>query len=332
MSQIIPYVCGELGGIQISCIIDGGEPWFKAFDVASALKYRNTNDAIKRHVADDDKREQGSFTFNPRETRGLKGNWKSAVYINDSGLYCLIFGSDLEEARIFKHWVTREVLPQIRKTGSYHSNYHYYRDGPMTWVQVNELAEGREDELHYKVVKHIRARYPDATLNAGLGEHLTTRHARMDSWSKGYSAGQPDITVIRGLPNGFQDALAIELKNPNGKGILSNEQVEYHKHMKDQCNMETIVGCDYDDLIIRIHDHYTRVFAKAQPPAIQDKQPTYNFATNSNPQYWCNKLVNKLALFKECKKRRIPKHEFYSKSNREIASILITFDKEQKSC
>jgi prophage antirepressor-like protein len=328
MSRIIPYTCEQLGGVQINCILYGEEPWFKAVDVAKALRYTDADQAIRRHVADDDKRQQGSFNLNPVVLTGLKGNWKMTKYINESGLYCLIFGSHLEEAKVFKHWVTREVLPQIRKTGSYNSNYRYYRDVPMQWAEVDRLAEGREDELHYKVAKHIRARYPDAKLNPGLGEHLTTHHARMDSRSKGYDKGQPDITVIRGLPNGFQDVLAIELKNPNGRGVLSDEQLKYHEHLKDHCNVEAIVGCNYDDIIIKIHDHYTRVFAKAQPPAIQDKQPTYNFATNSNPQYWCNKLVNKLALFQECKKRRIPKHEFYSKNNRDIASLLITFDKE----
>ena len=329
MSQIVPYVCERLGDAQISCIMDSGEPWFKAVDVARALKYARTDQAIRVHVADDDKREQGSFILNPLCERGLKGNWRATVYINESGLYCLIFGSRLEEAKVFMHWVTRDVLPQIRKTGSYNiNNYHYWRDDPMNWGEVDKLAEGREDQLHYKVVKHIRDRYPDATLNAGLGEHLTTRHARMDSWRKGYQQGQPDLTVIRGLPNGFQDVLAIEFKNPNGKGRLSDKQIEYHKQLKDHCNIQTIVGCVYDDVIIAIHDHYKTVFAKAQIPAIQDKGSAYNFATNGNPQYWCKKLVNKPTLLEECQRRRISKDEVYIKSNREIASILITFDRE----
>ena len=186
MSQIVPYICEQLGGIQINCIVDDGEPWFRAIDVATALKYTRTDQAIHMHVADDDKREQRSFDLNPPVLRELKGNWKMTKYINGSGLYCFIFGSHMEETKLFKHWVTRDVLPQIRKTGFYDSNYHYWRDVPMTWGEVDQLASGREDQLHYKVVKHIRDRYPDATLNAGLGEHLTTRHTRMDLWSKGY--------------------------------------------------------------------------------------------------------------------------------------------------
>ena len=329
MSQIIPYTCEQLSGIQISCIIDDGEPWFRAIDIATALKYTDTDKAIRRHVADDDKRQQGSFNLKPAVLAGFKGNWKMTKYINESGLYCLIFGSNMEEAKIFKHWVSRVVLPQIRKTGSYNSNYHYYRDAPMTWGEVDQLATGREDQLHYKVVKHIRDRYPDAILNAGLGEHLTTRHARMDSWSKGYKTGQPDLTVIRGLPNGFQDVLTIELKNPNGTGRLSDKQEEYHKHLKEQSNIDTIVGCVYDDIIIEMHDHYKTVFAKAQTPAIQAK--AYNFAKNENPQYWCKKLGSKPALLEECEKRHISAKGIDIKSNREIASILITFDKEFKN-
>ena len=103
MSQIIPYICEQLGGIQINCIVDDGEPWFKAIDVATALKYTDTDQAIRKHVADDDKRQQGSFNLNPVKTTGLKGNWKMTKYINESGLYCLIFGSNMEETKLFKH-------------------------------------------------------------------------------------------------------------------------------------------------------------------------------------------------------------------------------------
>ena len=75
MSQIVKHACEVLAGASVSCIIENGEPWFKAIDVASAPKYKNTDDAVRRHVADDDKRQQGCFNLNPRVSRGLKGNW-----------------------------------------------------------------------------------------------------------------------------------------------------------------------------------------------------------------------------------------------------------------
>ena len=72
MSQLVPYICEQLGGIQLSCKVDDGEPWFRAIDVATALKYTRTDQAIRMHMADDDKREQGSFDLHPLVLRGSK--------------------------------------------------------------------------------------------------------------------------------------------------------------------------------------------------------------------------------------------------------------------
>ncbi len=77
-----------------------------------------------------------------------------------------------------------------------------------------------------------------------------------------------------------------------------------------------------------MHDHYKEVFAKSHMPSIQDKPKTYNFAKNENPRYWCKKLGNKQALLEELDHRYIPTDGVYLKTNREIASILITFDKQ----
>ncbi len=93
MSQIVPYICEQMGGIQINCIVDDGEPLFRAIDVAMALKYTRTEQIIRMHVADDEKHEQGSFDLTPLVLRGLKGDWEMTKYINESGLCCLIFGS-----------------------------------------------------------------------------------------------------------------------------------------------------------------------------------------------------------------------------------------------
>ena len=242
----------------------------------------------------------------------------------------MIFGSQMTEAKVVKHWVTREVLTQIRKTGSYNSRYDYWRNKPELGATPNErfkevrrLAEGREDKLHDRVVERIKKQYPDAIINAGVGEHLTTDHARMDAHLKGYTGGQPDITVIRGLPNGFQDVLAIELKNPNKKGKLSHKQVGYIDDLELKCRVPTIVSSDYDDVILHIHDHYKEVFARVQPQSPK----THDFSTNDNLKYWCNKQ-NLTQLYGECDKRGIPTLELRIKSEREIVTILVAFDRE----
>ena len=102
----------EFGNLRTLTI--DGEPWFVGKDVAEALGYSNTKKAILDHVDADDKtliQRSQNVTFEI-PNRGM-------TIINESGLYSLILSSKLESAKIFKHWVTAEVLPTIRKTGGY---------------------------------------------------------------------------------------------------------------------------------------------------------------------------------------------------------------------
>ena len=96
---------------QIRTIIDEhNEPWFVGKDVAKALGFTNTRDAIRTHVFEEDKGVDLVDT--------LGGRQKMTI-VNESGLYALVFGSQLEDAKKFKHWVTSEVLPSIRRDGGY---------------------------------------------------------------------------------------------------------------------------------------------------------------------------------------------------------------------
>ena len=95
---------------QVRALLINNEPWFVGKDVALSLGYKDTSDALKKHVTDEDKLTR-CFADS--------GQNRQMYVINESGLYALIFGSKLESAKRFKHWVTSEVLPQIRKTGSY---------------------------------------------------------------------------------------------------------------------------------------------------------------------------------------------------------------------
>ena len=107
-----------------------GETFFVGRDVAKALGYSNTRDALRKHVDDEDK-----TTVAIRDTGS---NYMSrAVVINESGLYALILSSKLERARTFKHWVTSEVLPTIRRTGRYEMTMRVR----LLEACVNELEE-----------------------------------------------------------------------------------------------------------------------------------------------------------------------------------------------
>lgn len=87
----------------------GGEPWFVGKDVAEILGYSNPQKAIRDHVDEEDRTVNESFTV----------NGTMITLINESGLYSLILSSKLPKAKEFKHWVTAEVIPSIRKTGRY---------------------------------------------------------------------------------------------------------------------------------------------------------------------------------------------------------------------
>lgn len=98
----------EFGKIRTVTI--DSEPWFVGKDVAVALGYENPQKAVRTHVDSEDK------GMTEMDTPGGKQN---LAIINESGLYSLILSSKLPSAKRFKHWVTSEVLPAIRKTGHY---------------------------------------------------------------------------------------------------------------------------------------------------------------------------------------------------------------------
>ena len=111
MNEIQIFQNVEFGAIR-TLSNEQGEPMFCAKDVAEALGYSNGRDAVRKHVDGEDK-----TTVAICDTGS---NYKSqAIFINESGLYSLILSSKLEGAKRFKHWVTSEVLPSIRKQGGY---------------------------------------------------------------------------------------------------------------------------------------------------------------------------------------------------------------------
>lgn len=96
---------------KIRTVIIDNKPWFVGKDVAEALEYNEPHKAIARHISDDDRMKH--------PVTDSTGRNQDTWIINESGLYALIFGSKLESAKRFKHWVTSEVLPSIRKNGIY---------------------------------------------------------------------------------------------------------------------------------------------------------------------------------------------------------------------
>lgn len=108
MNELMIFNNPEFGDIRTVEV--NGEPWLVGKDVATALGYSDTSDALKRHVDEEDKLTR-RFTYS--------GQNREMYIINESGLYSLVLSSKLPGAKKFKHWVTSEVLPSIRKHGAY---------------------------------------------------------------------------------------------------------------------------------------------------------------------------------------------------------------------
>lgn len=109
------------------------EPWFVGKDVAEALGYSNARDALSRHVDEEDK---ATVAFHDGSQN------RNVTAVNESGLYCLILSSKLPGAKEFKHWITHDVIPSIRKTGGYTLK-------PMTDYQ-KEQTRLKEENAHIR--------------------------------------------------------------------------------------------------------------------------------------------------------------------------------------
>lgn len=157
------------GDCMIRTIEKDGEPWFVGKDVAAALGYKEIHKAVRDHVDNDDK------GVSEMDTPG--GSQKITV-INESGLYALIFGSKLENAKKFKRWVTSEVLPQIRKTGAYTS--------------VNAEAETKMLEIEAR--REVALCRADASRIKQVGNFLERVKSCVDG---GYIASADFVTVFQ---------------------------------------------------------------------------------------------------------------------------------------
>ena len=104
---------------EVRTTVIDGIPYFVGKDVAEALGYKDTRHAIRDHVDPEDKRSVSNLDEGRITPPSNGGYGDTAILINESGVYSLIFGSKLPTAKQFKHWVTSEVLPSIRKTGMY---------------------------------------------------------------------------------------------------------------------------------------------------------------------------------------------------------------------
>ena len=237
---------------EITVIKCRDEIWFRGKDIAKALGYEKTRNAILKHVDDDDKSILEDLRRGPQIRAPFKNEQGGSIFINESGLYSLIFGSKLESAKVFKRWVTSEVLPSIRKTGRYvHCMNLKYNT--LTFKIENET------DLHVKVVSFLKKRYPHSLFTVTLGENQDTAFKRIDSFKKGYLRGSPDL-IINNLHKHYT-GFCIEFKSPKGNGVLSPDQSMMLQQYKNN-GFKILVSNDYDLIIEQIIEYFRDVRIK----------------------------------------------------------------------
>ena len=156
MNEIQIFKNQEFGAIR-TFTNEQGEPMFNANDVCNALGYDQPRKAVKRHVCEEDGTKHTILT---------NGGKQLATFINESGLYSLILSSKLDSAKRFKHWVTSEVLPSIRKNGGYMIARPDESDEIILAraLQIMQATLARRDEQIAKL--QPRADYADHVLDS----------------------------------------------------------------------------------------------------------------------------------------------------------------------
>lgn len=127
--------------MKVRVVEINGEPWLVGKDVAEVLGYKNTRDALSKHVDEEDKLLGDGVVI-----RDSMGRTQTPLLINESGLYSLVLRSKLSEAKKFKRWVTSEVLPSIRKHGMYATD-DLLNDPDLMIKAANKIKEEKEGRL-----------------------------------------------------------------------------------------------------------------------------------------------------------------------------------------
>lgn len=141
---------GKVRAVEIN-----GELWFVGKDIADILRYADPQKAVKMHVDNDDKLTRQIV---------VSGQNRNATVINESGLYSLILSSKLPSAKKFKHWVTSEILPSIRKTGKYEIKNNPAIEKPDSYMIENPIERAKrwieEQEEKIALENKIKADEP----------------------------------------------------------------------------------------------------------------------------------------------------------------------------
>lgn len=195
----------EFGSVRTMEI--NGEPYFVGKDVAEILGYTNTSKALIDHVDDEDKLNNETLS-----SLGQRGGW----LINESGLYSLILSSKLPTAKKFKRWVTSDVLPAIRKTGSYS-----IQNKPDSYTIEDPAARARRWAEEYEEKKVLEAKIEEQKPLVEYAEHIQASKDVIDMKSMAKLASKNGIKIGRNKLFSFL----------RDRKILDRENIPYANYM-----------------------------------------------------------------------------------------------------
>ena len=195
----------EFGSVRTMEI--NGEPYFVGKDVAEILGYANTSKALIDHVDDEDKLNNETLS-----SLGQRGGW----LINESGLYSLIISSKLPNAKKFKRWVTSDVLPAIRKTGSYSIQIK-----PDSYTIEDPAARARRWAEEYEEKKALEAKIEEQKPLVEYAEHIQASKDVIDMKSMAKLASKNGIKIGRNKLFSFL----------RDRKILDRENIPYANYM-----------------------------------------------------------------------------------------------------
>lgn len=204
---------------QVRTLFINDEPWFVGKDVAEILGYSKARNAIATHVDDDDKKGA--------PIQGDLGGTQEMTVINESGVYALVFGSKLPSAKKFKHWVTSEVLPTLRKTGGYTMPKTYLEalKAFTAEVEKNEMLS-LENKIKTQQINELKpkADYTDRILKTT--DLMTTTQIAKDY---GMSAKQFNAMLHDYKVQFKQNGQWLLYSKHQSKGYTSSETVEFDR-------------------------------------------------------------------------------------------------------
>lgn len=151
MNEIQVFNSPMFGEVRVNEDVNG-DVWFCGMDVCNALGYENGRDAVATHVDRDDVAKRDVWVTTGKRSDGSDAVRKTAMtFVNESGVYSLIFGSKQERAKVFKKWVTSDVLPSIRKTGQYAMSAPSYKiedaiARAQRWIEEQREAQKLAEE------------------------------------------------------------------------------------------------------------------------------------------------------------------------------------------